>query len=129
MEDDKMGKKKTDYIEMTKKTSNLENFNASNLNHAPSLQKINIQFEEIEEEMKKKKLVIIVSFVLIFLLSQILFLTIYGVMMGKELEMQHNIPGEIQKAYKFSVLPNLQMASLFYPAPQAILDKYNQQIN
>jgi hypothetical protein len=80
--------------------------------------------EEAEEKLAKKKLYSILFFIVIFLLTQVLFIILYSVLNYKQIDSFNTIPQEMDEACKLVVLPNLMLANMFYPVPSDMLSSY-----
>lgn len=56
-------------------------------------------------------------FIVIFLLTQILFIILYSVLNYEQVNNFETIPQELNNACKLIVLPNLMLANMFYHVP------------
>lgn len=67
--------------------------------------------------------------IVLFILTQILFFSIYGSLASVLLNDFKEIPSEVNDACKLTVYPNLQLGSLIYEAPEHILKDYKVKID
>ncbi len=78
----------------------------------------------MEEKLANKKMYNVLSFIVIFLLTQILFIILYSVLNFQQISKFETISQELDKACKLIVLPNLMLANIFYKVPTDILTHY-----
>ena len=81
------------------------------------------------EENRKKNVSFFVGIIIIFIITQVIFLVIYGVLATTLLENFKQIPLNIDDACKLTVYPNLQLSTLFLSAPPAIVSSYKETTN
>jgi predicted PurR-regulated permease PerM len=83
---------------------------------------------EREQIIVRRKIVTLIVYVSLFVVAQISFLILYGIMSRALIQVYQNVPQDIDQASKLIVQPNLQIASIFTAVPQNVLDKYAAEL-
>lgn len=83
---------------------------------------------EREQKIVKRKLIVLVVFIVVFAITQVAFLILYGLMSRELIQVYEQVPLDIDLASKLIVEPNLKIASIARDVPRDVLDKYSQLI-
>jgi hypothetical protein len=64
-------------------------------------------------------------FVSVFIVAQLAFLTLYGIMWRSLIQVYQSVPKDINDASKLIVQPNLMIASITRQVPPEVINKYS----
>lgn len=85
--------------------------------------------QDTETAMEQKRYYVASGVVILFLLSQLIFLLIHAVINKNALAFYEATPQDLDRAAKLIVLPNYLLADVYRPLSQTILKEYDAIVN